>query len=138
MIRNYAKPIIIFIWFLCGCAPQMDPALVKEQQKLLESSQTRVFDASDQRLVMRSVVYTFQDLRFIINNADAKLGVISAKKFGEYPIEMTVTVRPISTTQVSVHGIARYDSKPIEDPAIYEQFFSSFQKVLSLTAHSNN
>ena len=137
-MKTYAIPIISFIWFLGGCAPELDPALVKQQQILLERIQTREFDTDDKRMMMRGVISTFQDLSFIINNADAELGTITAKRFGEYPIEMTVAIRSISKTQMLVHGIARYNSKTIEDPATYEQFFSSLQKAILLTGHPVN
>ena len=92
--------------------------------------QARVFDTNNRSGLVRGVIAAMQDLSFVIDNADAQQGIIAGKKYGDYPIEMTVTVQPISSRQILVHGIAQYNLKPIEDPFLYEQFFSSLQEYV--------
>jgi PBP1b-binding outer membrane lipoprotein LpoB len=126
---------ILLISFISGCASQIDPALVKQRQLQMQRMQTRVFDTNDRKTVTRGVIATMQDLDFIINNLDVEQGIVSAKRFGTYPIDMTVTIQPISSKQILVHGIAQYNLKTIEDPFLYEQFFSSLQKLLPFASH---
>jgi uncharacterized protein YceK len=122
--------IILLVSFISGCASQIDPALVKQRQLQVQRMQTRVFDTNDRSGIVRGVIAAMQDLSFIIDNADAQQGIITAKKYGDYPIEITVTVQPISSKQILVHSIAQYNLKPIEDPFLYEQFFSSLQEYV--------
>lgn len=129
---------ILLILFMGGCTPPIDPAVVKQHQLQVQRMQTRVFDTHDRKLVARGVIAALQDLGFIINNADIEQGIIAAKKFGTYPIEMTVTIQAISDKQLLVHGIAQYKLKTIEDPALYEQFFSSLRKSLPLVSRAGN
>ncbi len=121
---------ILLVSFISGCASQIDPALLKQRQLQVQRMQTRVFDTNDRTGLVRGVVAAMQDLKFIIDNADIQQGIIAAKKYSAYPIEMTVTVQPISSKQILVHGIAQYNLKPIEDPFLYEQFFSSLQEYV--------
>jgi hypothetical protein len=123
---------ILFIALVSGCATPIDPAQVKLHQLQVQRMQTRVVDTNNRRSVARGVIATLQDLGFVIDNVDIEQGVIAAKKFGSYPIEMTVTIQSISDKQVLVHGIAQYNLKTIEDPVLYERFFSSLQESLPL------
>ena len=127
---------MLFASCLGGCASPIDPALVKQRQIQLQRMQTRVFDAGDDKAVARGVIATLQDLNFIIVKTDTERGTISAKKYGDYPIEITVTIQTLPEKQISVHGDARYDSKTIDDPATYQEFFSSLQKSLFLSARA--
>jgi len=64
------------------------------------------------------------------------MGLVTAGKFaGEgYRgfVELTVTVRPKGKTQVEVRVNAILNTKPIEDPKIYQNFFSAVQRSLFL------
>ena len=131
---NYIS-VVVLMAILSGCATPIDPALVKQHEAFVQRMQTRVIETNDRSIVTRGMILALQDLNFIINQADAERGVISAKKFGEYPIELSVEIKPISESLVSVHGIARYHSKTIEDPALYDQIFSSLQKSVSRVVH---
>ena len=97
-----------------------------------------VYDTNDRTLVTRAVIAALQDLNFVINNVDIQQGLIVAKKFGDYPIELTVTIQSISDKQTLVHEIAQYKLKTIEDPVVYEQFFSSVQKSLPSFARKDD
>ena len=130
MITMRYLATILLASFISGCASQIDPALVKQRQLQVQRMQARVFDTNNRSGLVRGVIAAMQDLSFVIDNADAQQGIIAGKKYGDYPIEMTVTVQPISSRQVLVHGIAQYKLKPIEDPFLYEQFFSSLQEYV--------
>jgi hypothetical protein len=78
---------------------------------------------------------TLQDLGFVINDADATLGTVSATKLDYYSLRMTVTVRPRGETQMLVRANAQYNVTPVTDPEPYQQFFTSLEKAMFLTAH---
>ena len=135
--KRYVAAMSLIV-FLSGCASQIDPALAKQHQLQLQEMQTAVFSTSDRSLVTRSIIIAMQDLSFIINSADVEQGIVSAKKFGAYPIAMTVSIQAISNQQISVHAIAQHKLKVIEAPALYEQFFSSLQKSLSTSSRAGD
>lgn len=135
MTKTYCVAAVLLMTLFGGCASQIDPALVKQREALIQRMQSRVYEASDKKLVARGMISTLQDMNFVINEADAELGAISAKKFGDYPIELSVTIKPISNSLILVHGNAQYHLKTIEDPALYQQLFSSLEKSVSLVAH---
>lgn len=121
---------------LAGCATQNSRVLEGGNQVELRSMQTRAFDTSDKTMVVRNVISTLQDLSFVIDKADADLGTVSATKLSGYQIRMTVTVRPRSPTQQLVRANAQYNLKAIEEPEVYQDFFTNLQKSLFLTAHN--
>lgn len=128
--------VIILVLVLAGCAIQDSHILKGGSQVQLRSMQTRTFDASDKNLVVRNVIATLQDLSFVIDNADAELGTVTATGLSGYQIRITVTVRLKSESQMLVRANAQYDLNAIEDPEVYQQFFAALQKSLFLTAHS--
>ena len=135
---RYAATLFLLTAIIGGCASQIDPALEKERQVRVQKMQTRVFNTNDRILLIRGVIAAMQDLNFIIDNANIDQGIITAKRFGHYTIEMMVTIQPISDKQILIHGIARYDLKTLEDPLLYEQFFSSLQDSVNLDAHAGS
>jgi hypothetical protein len=107
-----------------------------ESQLQTRAIQTRVFDTNDKKMVTRNVVATLQDLNFVIDDADAELGTVSATKLSRYQVKITVQVRPKSDTQMIVRANARYNLEQIDDPQIYQDFFSALGKSLFLTANA--
>ena len=108
----------------------------EESQLQKRSSQSRSFDTSDKEVVMRAIISTMQDLGFIIDRADLVLGTVSGTKLDYNQIKMTVSVRPRGETQMLVRANAQFNLRPIEDPKQYQDFFSSLEKSLFLTAHT--
>ena len=119
---------------ISGCASTTQRAMDSGNQLQLRSMQTRVFDSADRVAVLRTVVATLQDLGFVIDQADSDLGTVSATKLNQYLIKMTVTVHARNATSVSVRASARYNLQPIEDPAIYQDFFTALEKSMFLKA----
>ena len=126
---------MIFSGFMSGCANTSERALQGGSQVELRSMQTRAFDTADKNQVIRSVIATLQDLGFVIDNADADLGTVSATKLDGYQIKMTVSIRPKSKTTMLVRANAQYNLKAIEDPKMYQDFFTALGKAMFLTAN---
>lgn len=135
---NVFKTIVIAALFvvISGCANQNSRILEGGNQVELRSMQTRSFDTSDKNIVVRNIISTLQDLSFVIDKADADLGTVSATKLNRYKIRMTVTARPKSSSSIIVRASAQYNLKPIEDPKMYQDFFTSLSKSLFLSANS--
>lgn len=128
--------LIVFSLFIIGCATTQQRLLDSDfSQVQLRSIQTRAFDTTDKEKTLRTIMSTLQDLGFVIDKADATLGTVSATKLEHYALRITVTVRPRGETQMLVRANAQYNVTPITDPEPYQQFFSSLEKAMFLTAH---
>lgn len=106
-----------------------------ESQLEIRSMQTRAFDTTDENKTLRAIIATLQDFSFIIYTANEELGTITARRIDKYPLRITVTVRSRGETQVLVRMNAYY-GRPVKDPIIYQNFFTSLAKSMFLTAHS--
>ncbi|MBP8902057.1 MAG: hypothetical protein KBG41_05515 [Thiobacillaceae bacterium] len=137
-MKSHALVIVVLAILVGGCTtPMKDRLLDSGDQSQLQkrSYQTRVFDTADKEKVMRGVISTLQDLAFVIERADMMLGTVSGTKYEkELTIRMTVSVRPKGTTQMAVRANGQLNVAPIEDPKPYQDFFSSLEKSLFLTA----
>ncbi|MDF2094950.1 hypothetical protein [Aquibaculum arenosum] len=101
----------------------------------LRSYQSRAFDTTDREQTLRSVIATLQDLSFVVDNANAMLGSVSATKLDGYALRMTVTLRPRGESQTLVRASAQYNLTPVEDALPYQQFFDALEQAMFLTAH---
>jgi len=130
-------PILFLILVLAGCASTTNRVLdVDQSQVQLRSIQTRAFDSTDKTKMMRVVISTLQDLDFVLDRADLDLGSVTASKFiRNNVVKMTVTVRSRGKAQLLVRANAQYGIKAIDDPEPYQDFFTSLEKSLFLTAH---
>ena len=139
-MKYHSKILTIFLLalFVSGCATQKSHVLAGGSQVQLRSIQTRAFDTNDKTLIVRNIIATLQDLSFVIDKADVDLGTVTATKLSGYKIRMTVTARPKSKTTMLVRASGQYNLDPIEDPELYQDFFSALQKALFLTAHAVN
>ncbi len=141
---NGRKKIFILIglvFFLQACVgapkPPEDLLSLNEAQMKIRSYQSRTFDIKDQQKVMRGVVAALQDLGFIIERANGPMGLVTAGKFAGSGfsgfVELTVTVRPKGKSQIEVRVNAILNTKPVEDPKVYQNFFSAVQRSLFLS-----
>jgi hypothetical protein len=136
-MTNKASLILIaFSMLFVGCATTQERLLDSDSNQVqLRSIQTRAFDTTDKEKTLRTVISTLQDLGFLIDKADAMLGTVSATKLAYHSMRVTVTVRPRGETQLLVRANAQYDLDPVTDPEPYQQFFTSLEKSMFLTAH---
>lgn len=100
----------------------------------LRAMQTRAFDTTDVNKTIRTAMATLQDLGFVIDNADAQLGSVTASKLDRYVIKMTVTARKRGESQLLVRANAQYNVTPVEDAKFYQEFFAAFSKAMFLEA----
>ena len=128
--------VLCLSFFLQACAGKQPPkellALTDAQMKI-RSFQTRAFDVKDQNKVLRSVVASLQDLGFIVERANGPMGLVTAGKFGPGGrgfVELTVTVRAKGKEQTEVRVNAIFNTHPIEDPKIYQNFFIAVERSL--------
>jgi hypothetical protein len=78
---------------------------------------------------------TLQDLGFVIDQADAMLGTVTATKLNRYQLRITVSLRPRGEKQLLVRANCQYQDAPVYDPEPYQQFFASLEKGMFLAAH---
>ena len=124
---------------LDGCAapePRQELFAPTDAQMKIRSAQTRTFEVKDHTAAMRGVLAALQDLGFIIERANEPLGLVTAARFAEpnyYDVlGVTVTVRPQQDGKTMVRANAIYNSKPIEDPKVYQNFFAAVERSLFL------
>jgi len=85
-------------------------------------------------LLLRTIIATFQDLGFVIDDAEESLGTVSGTKRSGYFLRMTVSIRPRGTRQMIVRSNVQYNLETIEEPEPYQYFFSTLSKALFLEA----
>jgi hypothetical protein len=125
------------VLLLAGCQTNSrDQVLaISESQLALRQIQSRAFDTTDRNVMLRTVIATLQDLSFVIDEADERLGSVSGTKLDGYHLRMTVSIRPKGETQLLVRANAQYNQKAVDDPEPYQRFFVALEKSTFLTAH---
>ena len=123
-----------FVVVLAGCATTT-PVDIGGAGTQLEARQiqTRHYDTLDKAMTMRSVIATLQDLGFTIDQADTELGTITATRYHQYTMRMTVTVVQRGEERVSVRANARIGENAVTDAATYQDFFVALDKAMFLT-----
>ena len=101
----------------------------------LRDSKMRALSADKER-VLRATISTLQDLGFVIDRADMLLGSVSGTKLQGYQIKITVSVRPKGSDRMLVRANAQFNIAPVEAPEQYQDFFSSLEKSLFLSANA--
>lgn len=136
---KYRLLILSCLFILQACStgsstPPKDLLSLSEASMKIRSFQTRVFDVSDQRKMVQAVVSTLMDLGFIVERVNAPLGVVTAAKFAGNGnsgfVEATVTIEPKGKTQMKIRANALYNRQPIEDPKVYQNFFTTLHKAI--------
>ena len=136
-MRKRVMPLFILIVILVftACAAKQKNILeTNEPQVKLRSMQSRVFDITDHNLLLRVIIATFQDLGFVIDDAEETLGTVSGTKLSGYALRMTVSIRPRGAHQMIVRSSLQFNLQTIEDPEPYQYFFSTLSKALFLEA----
>ena len=120
---------------IAGCASSPQAAIFETQSAVQQRSyQSRVFETTDTKQVLRSVIATLQDLGFVMDKADLALGSVSATKLDNYELRITVTARPRGTTQTLVRASAASRHGVVSTPVTYQDFFIALEKAMFLTA----
>ena len=125
---------IIVVLSLSACASTHHDVLGTSQSQVqMRNYQSRSFDTNDKALVLRAVISTMQDLGFIIDRADEKLGTISGTSY-THASKMTVSIRD-NNNKIVVRATAQVGLKPLEEPIAYQNFFNALGQSLFLEAH---
>jgi len=132
------QALMACVFILGGCASTNEHVLDMGDETQLQkrSYQSRVFETSDKERVLRAVISTLQDLGFVIDRADLVLGSVSGTKLEGNQIKITVSVRPKGNDRMTVRANAQFNVKPIEDPKQYQNFFTSLEQSLFLSANA--
>jgi hypothetical protein len=129
--------VFLFLSLFIGCATTQQRLLDSDESQLqLRSMQSRVFDTTDKEKTLRTVIATLQDLGFLVDKADATLGMVTATKLDQYELRMTITVRPRGEKQLMVRANAQYQQTAVDDPRPYQKFFAALEKAMFLAAHA--
>ena len=122
--RILTTTIVILIG-VSGCGTSKNHLLkIDESQVQLRSIQTRAFDTTEKNQMLRTIITTLQDFDYVLDKADATLGMISATKLDKHQYRITVTVRPRGETQLLVRANVQYKKKAVKDPIVYQNFFT--------------
>jgi hypothetical protein len=128
--------LAVVLLAVCACtAPTRQVLETKESEVRLRSIQSRLFETADTNKTLRAVIAALQDLGFVVDKANASLGVVSATKLSGYVLRMTVSVRPRGASQVLVRANAQYNLQAIEEPEAYQRFFDALSQSMFLAAH---
>jgi len=78
-MNRHAVPVVLAL-FLGGCASsrQYAPPRAPRSPLELRQFQTRSFDVTDARLVLKAALNALQDEGYVIREADAELGLVTA------------------------------------------------------------
>jgi hypothetical protein len=129
--------VFLFLFLFIGCATTQQRLLDSDESQLqLRSMQSRAFDTTDKEKTLRTVIATLQDLGFLVDKADATLGMVTATKLDRYELRMTIIVRPRGEKQLMVRANAQYQQTTVDDPRPYQQFFAALEKAMFLAAHA--
>lgn len=123
--------------FFSGCATTQERLLDSDSSQVqLRSIQSRTFDTTDKEKTLRTIMATLQDLGFVIDQADSLLGTVTATKLNRYALRITVSIREKGETQTLIRANCQYQDQPVHDPEPYQSFFTSLEKAMFLTAHT--
>ena len=132
----YALLIVSALISFQACATPQQQLLGAEEQVKLRAMQSRAFDTTDRKKTLRTIIATMQDLGFVIDKADETLGTISGTKLDGYALRLSVSIRPKGESRIVVRANAQYNIMAVEDPIPYQNFFTSLEKAMFLTAHA--
>lgn len=134
-----ASVLCCLVWLLPACsAPKPGPELLAptEAQTRMRSYQSRTFDVDEPKQALSAVMAVLQDLGFLIERANEALGLVTGAKFAEPGyldvVGVTVTVRQQGEGKMLVRINAIFNNRPVEDPAVYQNFFAALERALFL------
>ena len=128
-------PVCLTVALLACSGPSQNRLLEAEKGQVeLRQIQSRVFETVDREKMLRTIMATLQDLGFVMDKADAGLGVVTATKLDRYALRMTVTVRPRGEKHLLVRANGQYNNTAVLSPEPYQQLFTALSKAMFLEA----
>jgi len=141
-LKTVTKLIAISLFCVLGTACQMDSRqqilAMDSSQVALRAAQSRIYDVADQKVTIRTVISTLQDLGFTVDRVDRDLGIVSGTKVEDYKLRMTVTTRARGDTQIVVRANAQFNIEAVSDAEPYQQFFNALEQAIFLEAQGVN
>lgn len=141
-MKTVTKLIAISLFCVFGAACQMDSRqqilAMDSSQVALRAAQSRIYDVADQKVTIRTVISTLQDLGFTVDRVDRDLGIVSGTKVEDYKLRMTVTTRARGDTQIVVRANAQFNIEAVSDAEPYQQFFNALEQAIFLEAQGVN
>ena len=141
-MKTVTKLIAISLFCVFGTACQMDSRqqilAMDSSQVALRAAQSRIYDVADQKVTIRTVISTLQDLGFTVDRVDRDLGIVSGTKVEDYKLRMTVTTRARGDTQIVVRANAQFNIEAVSDAEPYQQFFNALEQAIFLEAQGVN
>ena len=123
----------------CAAGPSVREVIFDDQMTMLQarSIQSRTFELTDRIHAMRAVITTLQDLDFVIDNADSRLGVITATKLKRYHLHITIKVNDRSSGRIRVR-LQMSARMLLLTESFYQEFFTSLEKNFFRKAHAES
>lgn len=132
-MKYHSSAFLLLMCFSTGCTASKAAITSSESQIMTRQVQTREYETVSKNQAMRGSLATLQDLSFILDRVDGDLGTISASKFkGGVKVKATVNVKEKTPTITSVRINITYGEQPVEDPLIYQDFFTLLDKSIFL------
>ena len=130
---------LAFCASVAGCT-SLNEAVIgdgSETQVQIRSYQTKIFESPDVETAVKAVIATMQDIGFVIDNADLRVGTVTGTSFHNAS-RLSVTIRKFGDNQVQVRANAQSGLETIKDPIAYQNFFNSLSKSLFLIGEEVN
>ena len=121
----------------CVTQPSLRDVIFEDQMSQLQarSIRSRSFEMTDRIKAMRAAITTLQDLDFVIDQADSRLGIITATKLKRYRLHITIKVDDRSSGRIWVRIQLTAGVYPLLE-AVYQEFFTSLDKNMFMRARS--
>jgi hypothetical protein len=121
---------------LTACAVGNEEVLRSDESSMaIRSYQSRDFDADNGNVTIRAVIATLQDLDFVLDNLEPKMGAVTATLLDGRRLRMTVIVKARDDRLFQVRASAQSGGRPIDNPEFYRDFFVALEKSLFLSTH---
>ncbi|MFT8243560.1 hypothetical protein [Roseomonas sp. BN140053] len=129
--------VLLTVLHTAGCQlDSRDQVLATTNSQLAQRAiSTRAFDTPDVSTVFRATISALQDLGFVVDRADDRLGTISATRLSNGIVRITVTMRPLSGGRTAVRASGQHNLQALTDPAPFQAFFNTLSQALFLAAN---
>lgn len=123
-------------FLLSSCVAPLKEVLFEQETSQLQvrSMQSRTFELTDRFTAMRAVIATLQDLDFVLDKADSRLGLITATRLHAYQLHITIMIHQQGEERLLVRANFQVGLNPVQDPEAYQEFFASLEKNVFPTA----